>query len=73
MMQKYNGKIIQRIRPTADAFISGDEKKPYEIHFMSFDSQSDLDAYLKDDTRLKYVHLKGESVETMLLVKAEKM
>lgn len=60
LMGKYNGRIIQRIRPEASSFISGDEKKPYEVHILSFDSEEDFMAFAKDDTRNAFLHLKEE-------------
>lgn len=73
LMEKYNGKIIYRIRPEEDNFIAGEKEKPYEIHFISFDSEADLKRFLKDDSRLKLVHLKEESVKSIFLVKGTKM
>ena len=73
LMGKYNGRIIHRLRPQKDTYISSAEKQPYEIHFMSFDSEKDLAAFLKDDSRQDFMHLKNESVESSLLIKGEKM
>lgn len=73
LMQKYSGKIIYRIRPTNENFIGEHKVLPYEIHFISFDSEYHLIEFLKDDSRLKYVHLKNESVSSSFLVKGEKM
>ena len=71
--EKYNGKIIHRLRPPKEAYISSSEEQPYEIHFISFDSENDLAEFLKDDTRQKFMHLKNESVQSSLLIKGEKM
>lgn len=73
LMEKYKGKIIYRLRPDKNSFISGNEEQPYEIHFVSFDSEKDLEDFIKDDSRLKFIHLKDESVKSMLLVKGTKM
>ncbi len=73
LMGKYNGKIIHRLRPPKEAFISSSEEQPYEIHFISFDSENDLAEFLKDDARQKFMHLKNESVQSSLLIKGEKM
>lgn len=73
LMEKYNGKIIYRIRPSKENFVSENKELPYEIHFMSFDSEQGLAKFMKDDSRLKFVHLKDESVKSILLVKGEKI
>ena len=73
LMEKYNGKIIYRLRPSKESFIDPDKDLPYEIHFISFDSVQDLKGFMKDDSRLKLIHLKEESVKSMLLVKGEKL
>ena len=73
LMEKYGGEILYRIRPEKEAFINQDGDTPYEIHFVSFESEEQLNQYIADDSRKKYIHLKEESVETMLLVKGEKM
>lgn len=73
LMEKYNGRIIYRIRPTKDSFVDSDTDLPYEIHFISFDSDQDLQAFMKDDSRLKFIHLKNESVTSTMLVKGEKL
>ena len=73
VMEKYNGKMLYRLRPAREDFIDLEGESPYEIHFISFDTDRDLDAFLKDDSRLKYVHLKDESVKSILLIIGEKM
>jgi len=73
LMEKYNGKIIHRLRPQKEAYISSSEEQPYEIHFISFDSENDFANFIKDDTRQSFMHLKKESVKSSLLIKGEKM
>jgi uncharacterized protein (DUF1330 family) len=73
LIEKYSGKMLQRIRPDKSNFISGEPDKPYEIHLVSFPSEKDLEAFMKDDTRQKFLHLKQESVRSTLLVKGSKM
>jgi hypothetical protein len=73
LMEKYNGKIIYRLRPSRENFIDADKELPYEIHFISFGSEQDLAEFMKDDGRLQFLHLKNESVKSMLLVKGEKI
>lgn len=73
LMEKYNGRVIHRLRPNKETYISSTERQPYEIHFISFDSENDFQNFLQDDTRQNFMHLKKESVESSLLIKGEKM
>lgn len=73
LMEKYNGRIEYRIRPSKSAFISGEKEKPYEIHFISFDLEEDFQNFMDDDSRLEFMHLKKESVTSSFLVKGEKL
>jgi hypothetical protein len=74
LMEKYNGKILYRLRPNQENFISEHNgETPYEIHFISFASEEDLNEFLKDDSRLAFMHLKEESVKSTLLIKGRKM
>ena len=72
-MEKYNGKMIYRLRPSKDDFIENNKETPYEIHLISFDSEEDLTKFIKDDSRLKFIHLKNDSIKSTLIVKGEKM
>ncbi|UXX79228.1 DUF1330 domain-containing protein [Reichenbachiella carrageenanivorans] len=73
LMGKYTGRLVQRLRPTQETYVAGEEKKPYEIHIVSFESEEKLQAFFKDDTRLQFKHLKDGSVESILMFKGEKM
>ncbi len=73
LMEKYNGRIVYRLRPQKETFISEEKELPFEIHFISFDTEKDLDEFMKDDGRLKFIHLKNESVKSTLIVKGKKM
>ncbi|UXP33530.1 DUF1330 domain-containing protein [Reichenbachiella agarivorans] len=73
LMEKYNGKLIQRIRPDQTAFIAGEEEKPYEIHIVSFDSQSDFDQFKMDEDRKKLIPLKEQSVRSIFMFQGTKI
>lgn len=73
LMNEYGGQLIVRLRPTDDTFIEIKGKKPYEIHFLTFPSETQLAAFLKDDRRQQLVHLKEQAIESVLLVKGQKM
>jgi uncharacterized protein (DUF1330 family) len=71
LIEKYNGKMMYRVRPKQDSYVDPTDELPYEIHIISFDSNQDLANFMKDDSRLKFVHLKDESVKSTLLIKGE--
>lgn len=73
LMEKHKGKLLYRMRPNKESFIDAADEVPYEIHLVSFDSEHDLDQFMNDNDRLKFIHLKDESVRSMLLLKGEKM
>ncbi len=73
IMYEYNGKLIYRIRPTKETFVSHEEELPYEIHFISFDSEEDFRNFAQDERRKEFLHLKEESIRTSYLVKGEKL
>lgn len=74
LIEKYNGRVLYRLRPGPENYIDAkEEAQPYEIHFISFDSENDLSGFMNDKGRLAFIHLKEESVQSMLLVKGSKM
>ncbi|MBK8500777.1 MAG: DUF1330 domain-containing protein [Saprospiraceae bacterium] len=73
LMEKYNGKILYRIRPGDESFVNKTSKTPYEIHFISFETEDDLNQFLLDEDRQKIMHLKEESIESTILVKGVRM
>ncbi len=73
LMKQYGGKMIYRLRPDKDSFVSSTEEQPYEIHFISFNSDQDLNAFMNDKSRLSFIHLKEESIQSTVLVKGRKL
>lgn len=73
LMERHGGRMIYRVRPSQHSFISAEEERPYEIHFVSFNSEEGLQSYMKDETRLQYMHLKDDSVESIMLVKGTQL
>ncbi|WP_109832370.1 DUF1330 domain-containing protein [Reichenbachiella versicolor] len=73
LLQEYGGKVIQRIRPTADSFIEGEELRPYEIHIVSMESKDRLKEFANDPRRQDFIHLKDESVSEILMFMGEKV
>ncbi|SMD36754.1 hypothetical protein SAMN04488029_3051 [Reichenbachiella faecimaris] len=73
LMEKYTGKLVQRLRPDDAAYVAGEEQKPYEIHIVSFESEEKLQEFFQDETRLQFKHLKDDSVKSILMFRGEKM
>jgi len=44
-----------------------------EIHLVEFDTEHDFDNFKQDEERRKFLHLKDESVKTLLLIKGGKL
>jgi hypothetical protein len=70
---KYNGRLLFRVRPEDQAMIETHIGKPYEIHLVEFDSEQDFVNFQQDEDRKKFLHLKDQSVESVLLVKGIKL
>lgn len=68
LIEKYNGTLQLRLRPTPDTYVGGALDLPYEIHFVSFPTQADLEAFRQDKSREKVVPLKDASVRKIIQV-----
>jgi hypothetical protein len=68
LIEKYNGKLLLRLRPSAEQFIAGELEMPYEVHLVSFPREADFNAFKIDKERETFLHLKDASVRKMLLV-----
>ena len=73
VIQKYNGRLLLRVRPTEGSFIAHQLDKPYEIHLVEFDDEQDFLRFNQDEERKKFLHLKEESIKSVLLIKGEKL
>ncbi|MEZ5040845.1 MAG: DUF1330 domain-containing protein [Saprospiraceae bacterium] len=73
IIAKYNGDLLLRIRPNNQTWIEGTMPLPYEVHLVSFASESDFENFKLDEERKKYLHLKEQSIKTMLLIRGEKV
>jgi uncharacterized protein (DUF1330 family) len=70
---KYNGRLLLRARPTESTFIENHIDKPYEIHLVEFDTQQDFDNFKQDAERKKFLHLKDQSIKTLILIQGTKL
>ena len=60
-----------RVRPNANTLIESNIEAPYELHLISFKSESDFQAFLNDDERKQFLHLKEQSIKTSMLFKGK--
>lgn len=71
IIQKHDGKLIYRIQPKKEDFITCEGERPYEIHFMSFPTHNHLNNFIKDDERTQFIALKKEAIKTSFIVKGD--
>jgi uncharacterized protein (DUF1330 family) len=72
-ISKYNGRLLVRVRPDEHDIVESQIGKPYEIHLVEFNSEQDFLNFQQDEGRRKFLHLKDQSVESILLVKGTKL
>lgn len=65
----YRGQLLLRIRPTDDTIIESQMDKPYEIHLVAFETDQDFQQFLQDEERKKFLHLKEQSIRSVILIK----
>ncbi|HEY2726462.1 MAG TPA: DUF1330 domain-containing protein [Parafilimonas sp.] len=70
---KYNGKLLLRVRPEENAIIETSLEIPYEIHLVEFETEKDFDNFMQDEERKKFLHLKEQSIKSVLLIKGVKL
>ena len=73
IISKYNGRLLLRVRPAENSFIELHMDKPYEIHFVEFDTQQDFENFKQDEERKKFLHLKEQSIKASILVQGTKL
>jgi len=69
LLWKYNGQLLLRLRPTNSTFVTNSIAPPFEIHLVAFETEQDLEQYQQDEVRKSYLHLKEQSVESVVLIK----
>jgi uncharacterized protein (DUF1330 family) len=72
-ISKYNGRLLMRVRPDETSFVEINMERPYEIHFVEFDSENDFNNFMLDEERKRFVHLKDQSIKTAWLIKGTKI
>ncbi len=69
LIAKYQGQLLLRVRPDARHYIERTIEQPYEIHLVAFASDNDLANFMQDKERQKFLHLKEQSIKSVLLIK----
>jgi uncharacterized protein (DUF1330 family) len=72
-IQKYNGRLLLRVRPTDESFIEHRIDMPYEIHLVEFETEQDFLNFGQDEERKKFLHLKEQSIKSVLMIKGIKL
>lgn len=72
-LERYQGQLLLRVRPDADSFITANIEKPYEIHLVSFPSENLWKNFAGDEERKKFLHLKEQSIQSVLLIKGSEI
>jgi uncharacterized protein (DUF1330 family) len=73
LIGKYNGKLLFRLRPDDTAFIEHSIDKPYEIHLVEFETETDFKNFQLDEERKKFLHLKEQAIRSTLLIQGYKL
>jgi len=73
IISKYKGKLLLRARTPVENVIEAGIEIPYEVHIISFESPADFEAFKLDEERRKYLHLKEQSIRSVLLIKGEQI
>ena len=72
-ISKYNGRLLLRLRPSESAVIEQSIESPYEIHLVEFDAESDFNNFMVDEERKQFLHLKEQSIQSVVLIKGVKI
>ena len=63
-----------RIRPGENSFIETNMEKPYEVHLITFATETDFGKFMEDDEeRKRFLHLKEQSIKSVILIKGTKI
>lgn len=70
---RYNGQLLLRVRPEENSIIEKNIETPYEIHIIEFESEEDFERFKHDEERKKFLHLKEQSIQSILMIKGTKL
>ena len=70
---KYNGQLLLRIRPDDTSVVEANIDKPYEVHLVEFAAEDDFKNFMHDEERKQFLHLKEQSIKSVILIKGTKI
>lgn len=73
IISKCNGQLLLRVRPDEPSIIEMNIEQPYEIHLVSFQTDTDLQDFMQDEERKRFLHLKERSIRSAILIKGKKL
>jgi uncharacterized protein (DUF1330 family) len=73
IIKKYNGRLLLRLRPNEASVVEANTEKPYEVHLVEFATDNDFENFMRDEERKQFLHLKEQSIKTVVLIKGEKI
>jgi len=72
-ISRYNGRLLLRVRPDKGAYIESNMESPYEIHLVEFETDNDFANFMQDEERKRFLHLKEQSIKSVVLIKGAKL
>ncbi len=72
-ISKYNGRLLLRVRPDEAAYVESTMENPYEIHLVEFETDDDFSNFMQDEERKRFLHLKEQSIKSVVLIKGAKL
>ncbi len=70
--ENITGKCWPVFVPERMAFIEQSIESPYEIHLGEFESEEDFEAFLQDEERKQFLHMKDQAIRSTILVKGKR-
>lgn len=70
---RHQGALLLRLRPDAGSFVSGSIEKPFEVHLVAFPSENLWENFAADEERKKFLYLKEQSIQSVLLIKGSQI
>lgn len=73
LISKYRGQLLLRLRPSQESVIESNMEVPYEVHLVEFPAETDFEAFMADEERKQFLHLKEQSIRSGVLIKGTKL
>ena len=62
-----------RVRPDEAAYVESTMENPHGIHLMEFETDNDFKNFLQDEERKRFLHLKEQSIKSVILIKGTRL